>query len=119
MNFTFVQPPSFAAEWERLRLTDEDLQALERTINDDPDAGPVMRGTGGVRKLRFAPPSWNRGKSGATRVCYVAFIDLATVYLLALFPKNERSDLNAAERNFLRARVRVFRRFAEEGSTHG
>ena len=72
MRFSFAQVVVFVARWRKLRLTDEDLQALERQIAADPDAGDVMRGTGGVRKLRFAPPSWNTGKSGAARVCYAA-----------------------------------------------
>ena len=39
------------ARLARLRLTDEDLQALERQIAARPDSGDVMRGTGGVRKV--------------------------------------------------------------------
>lgn len=41
-----------------------DLQALERILIANPDAGDVIPGTGGLRKLRFAPPSWHTGKRG-------------------------------------------------------
>lgn len=97
MRFTFIQPMSFAAEWKRLGLTDLDLQALETAIMENPEVGDVVRGTGGMRKMRFAPPSWNRGKSGATRVCYVAFAKVAECYLTMIFPKNEKANLTAAE----------------------
>src|SRR5215212_1670612 len=43
------------------------LRALELQIMNDPAAGDVIPGGGGVRQLRFAPPSWRRGKSAATR----------------------------------------------------
>ena len=45
---TFRQMPTFAARWKRLGLTDEDLQALEEQIMENPDAGDVMRNTGGA-----------------------------------------------------------------------
>jgi hypothetical protein len=57
MKLTIAQVSAFVAEWRKLRLTDEDLAALEKMIMDHPDAGAVMAGTGGIRKLRFAPPS--------------------------------------------------------------
>lgn len=103
MTLSFAQVAVFAAKWRTLGLTDEDLQALERLIAADPTAGDVMRGTGGVRKVRFAPPSWHTGKSGAARVCYAAFTRIGTVYLLTVFAKNEKANLTAAERATLRA----------------
>ena len=98
MKLTFGQVAGFVAEWRRLRLTDEDLQALETLIMERPESGAVMPGTGGLRKIRFAPPSWHRGKSGATRVCYVLFSELDQCYFIALFPKNEQANLTAAQK---------------------
>jgi hypothetical protein len=97
VRFTFIQPVSFAAEWKRLGLTDLDLQALETALMENPEVGDVLRGTGGMRKMRFAPPSWNRGKSGATRVCYIAFAKIAKCYLTMIFQKNEKANLTPAE----------------------
>jgi hypothetical protein len=73
------------------------LSVLETAIMENPQAGEVMRGTAGMRKMRFAPPSWNRGKSGATRVCYVVFARISECYLTMIFPKNEKANLTAAE----------------------
>lgn len=65
---SFLQTSPFVADAERLGLDDEDMQALERLLIERPDRGAVVAGTGGVRKVRFAPPSWHTGKSGAARV---------------------------------------------------
>jgi hypothetical protein len=116
MEFTFVQPAAFVSEWKRLRLTDEDLQELESLIRERPEAGPVMKGTGSLRKIRFAPPSCNRGKSGATRVCYVVFSELHAIYFLALFTKNEKSNLTPAEREFFRQWIAMIRAGLKKGN---
>lgn len=109
MKMTFRLVAAFVAEWDRLGLNDEDLQALEQQIMERPQSGAVMRGTGGVRKARFAPPSSHTGKSGATRVCYVAFAD-SVCYLLLIFPKNERANLSAEDKAALKTIVEALRR---------
>jgi len=106
---TFRHMPVFVSEWKRLRLADEDLQALERLIMERPQSGAVMAGTGGIRKLRFAPPSCHAGKSGAMRVCFVIFAD-AVCYLFLIFPKNERANLSAEDKASLKAAVSALRR---------
>src|SRR5437667_3191538 len=98
MNVTFVYSPGFVREWNRLRLTDSDLQALEALIIKAPRAAPVMRGTGGLRKIRFAPPSMHRGKSGATRVGFAYFQTKAAIAVVSIFSKNEASNFTAAQR---------------------
>jgi hypothetical protein len=98
MRFSFIQLRPFEQKWRAARLQDEDLQALERMIMERPDAGDVMRGTGGLRKMRFAPPSWHRGKSGALRVCYALYRDYGLVFLVTFFSKNEQANLMPAER---------------------
>ncbi len=58
----------------------------------------MIPGTGGLRKIRFAPPSWHTGKRGATRVCYVHVVRTSTAHLAAIYPKNVKGDLTPAER---------------------
>jgi hypothetical protein len=98
MHLTFVQLSRFALRWAQLKLNDEDLQALERMLLRNPNAGAVVAGTGGLRKVRFAPPSRHTGKSGAFRVGYTYFQTADTIYLLAIYPKNEQANLTAAEK---------------------
>jgi hypothetical protein len=57
---------------------------LERELIDSPDKAPVIEQTGGLRKLRFAPPGSVRSKSGAYRVCYAYYPAYGTI---ALFMK--------------------------------
>jgi hypothetical protein len=98
VTLTIAQTATFAALWRHWRLTDEDLQALERQLMANPSVGPVMRDTGGVRKARFAPPSLHAGKSGAFRVCYLYFPRHATICFVLLFPKNQQPNLTPAQK---------------------
>ena len=96
MTRTFIQTDEFI-NWERLGLTDDDLRRLELEIMKNPQVGPVIQGTGKLRKMRFAFE--NKGKSGSSRVCYVDFLIHETVYLITVYSKNEKDNLSKAERN--------------------
>jgi mRNA-degrading endonuclease RelE of RelBE toxin-antitoxin system len=89
VQLTFTQYTAFVNRWKYFRLDDEDLRAIERHLLDRPFSGAVMRGTGGLRKLRFSPPSLRAGKSGAYRVCYSFVQESAEIHLLAVFAKSE------------------------------
>lgn len=97
MTRTFIQTDEFFKNWERLGLTDDDLRRLELEIMKNPQVGPVIQGTGKLRKMRFAFE--NKGKSGSSRVCYVDFLIHETVYLITVYSKNEKDNLSKAERN--------------------
>ena len=96
MKFTFIETPLFTADWRHYGLSDDDLQALQRSLTAEPTAGPVERGTGGVRKVRFAPRG--RGKSGAFRACYFPVPERALIVLFVMYGKNDKAGLSAAER---------------------
>lgn len=95
MTRTFIQTTEFVQNWERLGLFDQDLRRLELEILKNPKAAKVIRGTGKLRKLRFA--FRNKGKSGSLRVCYVDFEAKETVYLITAYPKSEKDNLSKAE----------------------
>lgn len=105
MTRTFIQTNEFAKNWERLRLTDDDMRRLELEILKNPQAGNVIKGTGGLRKLRFAFA--NEGKSGSTRVCYVDFLLKETVYLITVYQKTEKDNLTKSECNNIRKMINV------------
>jgi hypothetical protein len=48
---------TYVGDARRLGMTDEDQRAIEQALLDHPDAGDVVAGTGGLRKIRFAPRS--------------------------------------------------------------
>jgi hypothetical protein len=80
-------------------LAEAERADIVTLIAQSPDAGEVIPGTGGCRKLRI--PGRGKGKSGGYRL--ITFYTGAglPVFLLALFGKGERSDLSTAERNGL------------------
>ena len=110
MRLSFIHLESFRAKWRGYGLTDEDLQALEAMIMEYPAKGVVMSGTGGLRKIRFAPPSWHTGKSGVTRVCYVWFVELDLCGLVWVFAKNDQPNLDAKDKARVRTVVDGLRR---------
>ncbi|MCQ1529529.1 type II toxin-antitoxin system RelE/ParE family toxin [Lutispora saccharofermentans] len=97
MYRTFVLTAEFDKQWRSMNLTDDDLRALEEEILENPKIGVVMKGTGRLRKMRFAFEG--RGKSRSIRVTYVDFVNYATVYLIYAYPKSEKDNLSKEERN--------------------
>jgi len=97
MSWTLIQTAEFQRRWRSQRLPDEDLQALEMAIMRDPAGSGVMKGTGGLRKTRFAPPSRGRGKSGSMRVCYARIAEFERIYLVTLFLKKDADNLSARD----------------------
>jgi mRNA-degrading endonuclease RelE of RelBE toxin-antitoxin system len=95
---TVVETPPYLAEAERLFSAEERTMIVD-TVSAEPRCGVVIPGTGGVRKVRVA--SSGRGKRGGARVIYLFGGDNMPVFLLAVFAKNEKSDLSPAERNKL------------------
>jgi hypothetical protein len=111
MQLTFVQLRVFTADFVDLGLRDEDLRALEAELLDRPDAGRTISGTGGLRKIRFAPRSWRRGKSGATRVCYAWFPEADAIYFFTIYTKQEMDNLSAADKAYYRKVMESYRRW--------
>src|SRR6185312_7330716 len=79
---TFLHLDLFDEEWSGLGLGDGDLQELQSAILASPERYPVIRGTGGLRKIRFAPSREARGKSGAYRIGYVRFREFGFILLV-------------------------------------
>ena len=84
-------------------LSDEEYRALQLHLIGRPDAGVLIPGSGGLRKLRWRLPG--RGKRGGARVIYYWKSAAGQLFLLFLYPKNVRSDLSAPELRILRQLV--------------
>lgn len=92
---TFLWLVSFEKAWRSLGLGEEEYIQLEEMLLQDPRAGAVIEGTGGVRKVRFALPG--KGKSGGVRVIYVDFVVSEKIYMIYAYPKSAKENLNKAE----------------------
>jgi hypothetical protein len=107
---TFLHLDLFDDEWSDLGLRDHDLQELQSAILASPDRYPIIRGTDGLRKVRFAPSREARGKRGAYRVAYVPVREFGFILLVTVWGKNEKSDLPLRDRNAIAAVVRDIRK---------
>lgn len=83
----------------RKLMSEADRRAMEAVIAADPGAAPVIRGTGGLRKLRWAGSG--RGKRGGIRTIYFRRAGPDTIYLLTAYAKADRDDLSPADRKAL------------------
>lgn len=85
-----------------------------------PEAGDVIPGPGGFRKVRWADPRRGQGRRGGLRVTYYLFLQESLLWFVTLYGKDEAADLTARAKRFLkvavdeekrqRARRRVMRR---------
>ena len=100
----FVETPIFTSIIKRL-LDDESYRKLQIALLLRPEQGPVIKESGGIRKVRWAVPG--SGKSGGIRVIYYWAPDEATLYLLYAYSKKDQGDLT-------RAQIRVLRTLVQE-----
>jgi hypothetical protein len=104
---TFIEVPLFTKRWKEIGLNDSDLLNLQIMLLKNPESGPIMEGTGGIRKVRF--PLENKGKSGSVRICYTDFEEYEVIYLITAFTKNEQDNLSAEEKNVLKKLVKALK----------
>ena len=98
---TVIQTSVFLVQAKRSGLTDVEVQEIVAVIAADPEAGAIMAGTGGARKLRHAREG--QGKSGGYRTIHYFGGGDIPVFALAIYGKNEKGNLSKAERNELAA----------------
>jgi mRNA-degrading endonuclease RelE of RelBE toxin-antitoxin system len=72
-------------------LTDEEYSALQGFLVRDPDAGSVIPGSSGVRKIRWA--AQGRGKRGGYRVIYYVRRTHGVIWMLTMYPKNVAENI--------------------------
>jgi len=90
----FVELAPFMVFRERY-WTDEELAAFQRFLLAAPDAGELISGSGGLRKIRWSV--LQRGKRSGARIIYDWHIASDRIYLMHGYPKNRRDDLTRAQ----------------------
>ena len=74
-------------------LSDDEYRELQVFLIGQPDAGDVIAGSGGVRKLRWRAAG--RGKRGGYRVIYYAKVEQGLIWMLTMYPKNVAENIPA------------------------
>ena len=95
---TVVELPHYIRKAEALLSVEERGTAVDY-LAKHPEAGVLLQGTGGIRKLRWA--TGNRGKSGGVRLVYYYCDENIPLFMITVFAKNEKANLSKAERNDL------------------
>ena len=98
-EITVLQWPKFKTEATEL-IGADGIETVAIYLIDHPDAGDIIPGTGGVRKMRWAAKG--KGKRGGARIIYMYVVIDARVYLLRCYAKNVKTDLTADEKKELR-----------------
>lgn len=104
MYMTIAESPEFSRQARQL-LTEAEVDELIEFLAIHPQAGAIMQGTGGVRKLRWAREG--KGKSGGTRVIYYFHNETIPLFLLTIYGKGRKDNLSKSERNQLAKLVKI------------
>jgi hypothetical protein len=72
-------------------LSDDEYSELQQALVINPEAGALIPGGGGLRKLRWAVPG--KGKSGGLRIIYYWYASNDRIYMLFVYKKTEQEDL--------------------------
>ena len=95
----FIESPVFTRQVQEL-LTDDDYADFQEYLAVNPEAGDVIQGTGGLRKIRWSVEG--RGKRGGARVIYFHVSAQAQLRMLLIYRKGVKDDLTTAEKKILR-----------------
>jgi len=98
----FIETSVFTREIKRL-ISDDDYRMLQTALMFKPDTGDLIRGGGGLRKVRWKLPG--RGKRGGLRIIYY-WDSPDTIYMLLPYKKTEQDDLTPEQLKYLRALIK-------------
>ncbi len=104
----FIYEDGFWEDWKECGLNvEKDLWDLEASLTAFPEAGSVIQGTGGLRKLRSAIPG--RGKRGGVRLIYMWIPEIFIFYMFTVYKKTVQDDLTDAAKKILRQQAEAIR----------
>lgn len=106
MKALFVELPAFA-KFRADYLDDEGFRGLQQSMLKNPEAGDVIEGTGGLRKLRHGDPRRGKGKRSGLRVIYYWWDGGRQFWLFTLYDKDEMENLTADEKKVLKGMLKA------------
>lgn len=90
MRYEFIESPIFSSLLPDY-LTDDEYSSLQEHLCEHPEAGDLIRGSGGVRKIRWARAGG--GKSCGVRVCYYTRTRAGQILMLVIYAKSVRDSI--------------------------
>jgi hypothetical protein len=100
MKAVFIETLGFT-DWLQEFLPDDVYASLQQELMNDPEKGDVIRGCGGLRKVRVSAPHRGKGKRGGARIIYFFVPEANWFYMLDIYGKDEKDDLTREERKQL------------------
>ena len=98
-----ISTSTFLKGISKLQVTADELRALEAEIIANPQAGDVIKGLKGIRKIRFS--YGGKGTRGGGRCIYLVLTVADQIYLLLAYGKSQQTDLSAKQRKDLLASI--------------
>ena len=106
MKALFVELPAFA-KYRADYLDDDGFGKLQAFLLKNLEAGDVIEGTGGLRKLRHGDPRRGKGKRGGLRVICYWWDGGRQFWLFTLYDKDELENLSATEKKALKGMLKT------------
>ncbi len=106
MKAVFIELPAFECNRADY-LDDAAFSELQQVLMKNSEAGEVIEGTGGLRKMRFADARRGKGKRGGLRVIYYWWRAGLRFWLYTLYDKDELADLTSQQRKALKAMLKM------------
>jgi len=98
----FVETPIFTRQVQDL-LSEDLYRGLQEDLRKHPDAGSKIKGSGGLRKLRWGKEG--QGKSGGVRIIYYWVVTEDRIFMVYMYPKSKQDDLSSEQLKALRKTV--------------
>jgi mRNA-degrading endonuclease RelE of RelBE toxin-antitoxin system len=90
--FSFIETKLFTRLVQGY-LSEAEYAELQNFLIEHPEAGDIIPGSGGLRKLRWRAKG--RGKRGGYRVIYYARLAQGQIWMLTMYPKNVAENIPA------------------------
>lgn len=104
VKLVFIEAPAFSRHLGQY-LSDSEFSELQILLLRNPEAGAVVAGTGGLRKLRWGDSRRGVGKRGGLRIWYRHLPENGELWFFTLYDKGEVRDLTPREKALLRVAV--------------
>jgi hypothetical protein len=101
MDALFIELPAFQKHRDDY-LDGELFRSFQLELLKNPEAGDLIEGTGGLRKIRFFDQRRGKGKRSGLRVIYYWWSGFDQFWLFTVYSKNEQDDLTMPQKKLFR-----------------